>query len=144
MSILSAQGQITEAANTVAEQLLGKKHSYEYKETHYQKLLTHYLQAQGFYVSTEENITYSINDGKHDIVLGYGRLDIKLIDPVTQNHYIIELKVADTLKYLKSYRAQLLRYLRHYRDFPTVGLLIVFSQTTKPYVYIEEHNSQDL
>ena len=144
MTVLSTAGRITDAANSVAEKLLGKAHSYEYKETHYQKLLTHYLQENGFFVSTEENITYSINDGRHDIVLGYGRLDIKLIDPVTQNHYIIELKVADTLKYLKSYRAQLLRYLRHYRDFPTAGFLIVFSQTTKPYVYIEEHNSKSL
>ena len=132
-------GRISEAANSVALKLQG---GYEYKETHYQKLLTFYLQKQGFIVSTEENITYSINAENCNVVIGYGRLDIKVIDPTTNRHIIIELKVSDSLKYLKSYQAQLKRYLRHYRQESTDGVLIVFSQTEK--VYIETHNSQNI
>jgi len=141
MVVFTPMQRITDAANTVAEKLKG---GFEYKETHYQKLLAFYLQENDFIVSTEENITYSINDGKYDIVIGYGRLDIKLIDTVTEKHFIIELKVADSLKYLKSYRAQLKRYLRHYSKESTDGALIVFGQLTKPLLYIEEHNSKSL
>ena len=87
--------KITEAANWVSQKLAGP---YEYKENHYQNLLIYALQKRGYVISTEENLTYTIQDGKHSVVIGYGRLDLKVIAPDGEV-FILELKVAETLKY---------------------------------------------
>ena len=125
--------EITEAANWVSSKLSGR---FEYKENHYQNTLIYALQKRGWVVSQEENITYSILDGKNTVVLGYGRIDLKVISPTGTVH-ILELKVAESLKYLSSYKAQLRRYLRHY-PHPARGVLIVFNSISKPLV---EHMS---
>ena len=57
---------ITEASNWTASKLAGP---YEYKENHYQNLLIYALQKRGCIISTEENLTYSIKDGKNTVVL---------------------------------------------------------------------------
>ena len=125
--------KITEAANWVSQKLAGP---YEYKENHYQNLLIYALQKRGYVISTEENLTYTIKDGKNSIVIGYGRLDLKVISPAGEV-FILELKVAETLKYLKSYKAQIRRYLQHYE---ARGALIVFSSSGNPLVL---HVSKD-
>ncbi len=119
--------KITEASNWVSQKLAGP---FEYKENHYQNLLLYALMKRGFITSTEENITYKIQDGKNSVVIGYGRMDIKATSPAGEV-FILELKVAETLKYLKSYKAQLRRYLQHYE---ARGALVVFSSTGNPLV----------
>ena len=125
--------KITESANWVAQKLAGP---YEYKENHFQNLLIYALQKRSFVISTEENLTYTIQDGKHSVVIGYGRRDLKVISPAGEV-FMLEVKVAETLKYLKSYKAQLRRYLQHY---PAKGALIVFSSSGNPLVL---HVSKD-
>ncbi len=88
------------------------------------------MQKRGCIISTEENLTYSIKDGANKVVFGYGRLDLKVI--IGDEVFIIELKRADSLKYLISYKAQLRRYLQHYN---VRGALVVFNSTNKPFVY---------
>ena len=119
--------QITDAANWVSAKLRGP---YDYTEKNYQTLLIYALQKRKFITSSEENITYTIQDGAIDIVIGYGRLDLKVIAP-DGDVYILELKQAETLSKLKSYKAQLKRYLRHCQ---ARGALIVFNSTKNPYV----------
>ncbi len=125
--------KITEASNWVAQKLAG---NCEYKETHFQSLLIYALQKRGYVISTEENVTYSIQDGDHTVVIGYGRMDLKVISP-SGEVFILELKVAETLKYLKSYKAQLRRYLQHYS---ARGALVVFNSSGNPLVL---HVSKD-
>ncbi len=125
--------KIVEASNWVSQKLAGP---YEYKENHYQNLLKYALQKRGLIISTEENLTYTIKDGKNSVVIGYGRLDLKVISPAGEV-FILELKVAETLKYLKSYKAQLRRYLQHYA---ARGILVVFSSGGNPLVL---HVSKD-
>ena len=118
---------IKEATVWVSKKLAGP---YEYKENHYQNTLSYALQKRGCVVSAEENLTYTIQDGEHHVVIGYGRMDLKIITPDSKV-FILELKVAETLKYLKSYSGQLRRYLRHY-PHAAVGVLIVFNSTPVP------------
>jgi len=44
----------------------------QYKESHYQNLLAHKLQKEGWIVSSEQNLTYELEG----CVLGFGRLDL--------------------------------------------------------------------
>ncbi len=118
---------IIEASNWVAQKLAG---NFEYKENHYQNLLIYALQKRNFVISTEENLTYTILDGKNSVVIGYGRMDLKVICPAGEV-FILELKVAETLKYLKSYKAQLRRYLQHYE---ARGALVIFNSSGNPMV----------
>ena len=69
---------IREACLWTAAKLDGQ---YDYKETHYQTCLMYALQKRGFICNSEENVEYSIMDGEHKLVFGYGRIDLKVITP---------------------------------------------------------------
>ena len=102
---------------------------HDYKETNYQQVLTYELQKQGFKVSSEENITYSFSDKGFDVVYGFGRLDLKCIGP-DGDTWIMELKCVNNFKYLDAYKAQLRKYLHHYKNRNSVkarGVLIIFN-----------------
>ena len=57
------------AARWVSSQL---SNELDHKEHHYQNLLIYKLQRQGFVVSSEENIEYSIRDKGHKVLIGFG------------------------------------------------------------------------
>ena len=71
-------------------------------------------------------------DGNRRIIIGYGRLDLKVITPAGDT-WILELKCATNLKYCTQYRAQLRRYLKHSRD-DVQGALIVFNNTDSVHI----------
>ena len=121
--------KIREACIWAAKKLDG---GFDYKETHYQTVLGYALQKRGFVISSEENIEYAIIDSGHRIVIGYGRLDLKVITPAGDT-WILELKCATNLKYLTQYRAQLRRYLKHSK-YEVQGALIVFNNTTSVHI----------
>ena len=112
---------------------------HDYKETNYQQVLIYELQKRGFKVSSEENITYSFNDKGFDVIYGFGRLDLKCIGP-DGDTWIMELKCVSNFKYMDNYRAQLTKYLHHYKVQNRVkarGVLIIFNNDGKK-VYCEE------
>ena len=105
--------------------------SYDYNETHYQKVLAHELRKcdafSSFEISQEVVIPYHLSDG---FVFGYGRADLILLDHMANSCIIIELKASVGIKFnqMEKYRAQLRKYMRHYHTrFRKKGVLIVFN-----------------
>ncbi len=97
----------------------------QFKESHYQNLLAHKLQREGWIVSSEQNLTYEMEG----CVLGFGRLDLVI---EKNKKYIVELKQAPSLAQIMSYRNQLRRYLK----FSSVkeGFLVVFNSSVKCHI----------
>ena len=135
--------EIVRKCATETQEILPPFH--DYKETNYQEVLIYKLQQAGFKVSSEENITYSFDDKGFQVVYGFGRLDLKCLGP-DGDTWIMELKCVNNYKYIESYKAQLNKYLYHYRRQNNVkarGVLIIFNNCANK-VYCEEQISYEL
>ena len=123
--------ELVRKAATTTQKLLPPFH--DYKEVNYQMMLIHQLQKAGFKVSSEENLTYKYNDKGYDVVYGFGRLDLKCIGP-DGDTWIMELKCANSYKYIDLYQQQLRKYMYHYHYNNKVkvrGVLIIFNNDNK-------------
>ena len=107
--------------------------SYDYNETHYQKVLAHELSKSkafsSFEISQEAVIPYQLEDG---FTFGHGRADLILLNHLEKSCIIIELKANVSVRFpqLKKYRAQLSKYVKHFRTHcHKRGVVVVFNPT---------------
>ena len=103
-----------------------------YKENHYQRCLTHYLQEAGMNVSMEVVCHYQF--GK--VYVGFGRMDIVALHK--GKRYILELKVNGHNK-VSEHMQQLRKYMRH--SPCDAGFVIIFSSSLLPKIYKETNGT---
>ena len=113
--------QIRQACNLTHDLLAGDN----YREANYQRVLLHYLQLEGFRVSSEEVCVYQFGR----CYAGSGRIDI--VAWKGKEEYILELKVGGHFK-IPDYMAQLRKYVKHRQA--TLGILVIFDSNKKPLI----------
>ena len=113
--------QIQKACKLTHDLLAGDN----YREANYQRVLLHFLQLEGFRVSSEEVCVYKFGR----IYAGSGRMDI--VAWKGKDEYIIELKVGGHFK-INDYMSQLRKYVKHRTAI--LGVLVVFDSNKNPLI----------